>query len=74
MDPTHERLERNYMPRVGIDLGLVVQHQLATRDRAAQFGNQPQSLRIEFVDTGVVANDCGAGRLRRIECQVCSPE
>ena len=57
-------------PVRSVDLRLVVQHQFAGRNRAAQFGDQAQPLRIELVDARVVAHDRGAGGLRRVEREV----
>jgi hypothetical protein len=68
--PSHQRLERPHLTRVGVDLRLIVQDQFIGRDRAAKFSDQAQPLRVELVDAGVVADDRGPGSLRRVERQV----
>jgi hypothetical protein len=61
--PAHQRLHPQYPAAVGVDLGLVVQHQLLAVDGAAQLAEQGQPSGAVLVELGVEQHEPGVGLL-----------
>ena len=68
--PADQRLDARQRARAHVHLRLVVQHELALRDRTRQLGEQRQPVGVVMVDLGRVDHAWRAGLLRRVHRDV----